>query len=137
MLCTNDAVWQALECRLSGGHLIGRNVCNGSLCRALHSDPYAQVATMYRSCVFVGVGATVVRRLDTKASTELNIVFAVERTGDHTVGDTPCIPHRSRASEADWVRSRPIGLGNEGEGTRLAPAIPANAVTMRSPLWPK
>lgn len=87
---------------------------------------------MHSSSVFGGAGPMAVPRLDTKAFTELNIVFAVEHIGDHTVEATPCIPHRSRSGEVDWVPSNPIGLGNEGEGMRLGPAVSANTATMRS-----
>lgn len=70
-----------------------------------------------------------VPRLDT---TELNIVFAVELIGAHTAEATSCTPHRFHSRVVDWVPSSPIVLGNEGEGTRLVLAIPANALTMRS-----
>lgn len=92
-----------------------------------------------------------VRRLDTKVFPELHIVSALARTGYPTFGDyLVCCTVPSLVSEVDWLASSPFGLGNEGEGTRhqnaslqdarlvpAIPAIPANAVTMCSPDWPK
>lgn len=111
--------------------------CQATICSVATSamGRYGElyIATpMHSSSVFGGAGPMAVPRLDTKAFTELNIVFAVEHIGDHTVEATPCIPHRSRSGEVDWVPSNPIGLGNEGEGMRLGPAVSANTATMRS-----
>ena len=41
---------QRFDRPLLAGQIGGLNIRCGSLCRALHSDPYAQVATMRRSC---------------------------------------------------------------------------------------
>lgn len=51
------------------------------------TDPYAQFATMHRSCVVGGAVAMAVRCLDRRAFTELHIVFAPGRTGDPLFGD--------------------------------------------------
>jgi hypothetical protein len=56
-----------------------------------------------------------VRCMEARTFSELDIVFAMESTRDHSVGIARCRSRRSRAGEADWVRSSPLGLGNEGE----------------------
>ena len=45
-----------IERPLLGVDLASSSDCNGSLCRALHSDPYAHVSTMHRDLKIAGAG---------------------------------------------------------------------------------
>ena len=69
-----------------GPLLESTTVCNGSLCKALHSDPYAQVETMRRWSDADSAGAGVARYLARCVGADLDIVYATGCSGGSIPG---------------------------------------------------
>ena len=97
---------------------------NGSLCRALHNDPYAQIATMRRSRGQDPLDAGAARFLAGTARQLLCIVSAAECSGGLTSADRFGSVRRLHTLVALTRRG-------DGSGPCHAQAVLSGAVTMR------